>query len=167
MIWVEWRSSLIVVFSHFWILAWTQPYQASGNWIIHDFAKVFVKKKRKEEKKKREIKEKEQTPSSCPYVPCLYFPALWRASWLLWGRGSGGCVQNLRPDSLFPIWDGTEYESKKGWPSSFPWHVGSFDNGYSPVPEYFIATLYMVLHCRCFWLYLFFIIKMYKTYILK
>lgn len=154
-IWLEWHSSLILVFSHFRILVWTQPYEASGNWIIHVFATVFIKKKKWN-----------ATTSSCPHVPPLYFPALWRACWLLRGKGSRGCVQNLQQDSLFPICCGTEYESKKGGLSHFPDTLG---------------VLIMVTHqclntslLHCIWCCIadvfgctFFIIKMYKTYILK
>ena len=50
---------------------------------------------------------------------------------------------------------------KKGGLSHFP-DFGSFDNGYSPVPEYFSATWWMMLHLRIYRLYLF-IIQMYKN----
>lgn len=39
--------------------------------------------------------------------------------------------------------------NQKGGLSHFP-DFGSFDNGYSPVPEYFPATLWMMLHLKIF-----------------
>lgn len=51
--------------------------------------------------------------------------------------------------------------NQKGGLSHFP-DFGSFDNGYSPVPEYFSATWWTTLHLRIYRLYLF-IIQMYKN----
>lgn len=144
-----------IALQSFWIPVWTQTYQASGNWIIQLFATVFLK-----------MEHSISHNPFCPPVPPLDFSALRRARWLLWGRGSRGCVHNLQQDSLFPIWGGTEYESKKGGLSHFPDTLG---------------VLIMVTHqclntslLHCIWCCItdvfgctFFIIKMYKTYILK
>lgn len=63
-------------------------------------------------------------------------------------------LHNLQRNSLF-LYDTKDQMNQKGGLSHFP-DFGSFDNGYSPVPEYFPATLWMMLHLKIFWLYLFY-----------
>lgn len=114
MIWLEWHLSLILVFSHFEYLFEHSPTRPVLIGLFMLLQQVFFSS----------LKKWNTTTSCCPHVPLLYFPALWRAHWLLGGRGSRGCVQNLQQDSSFPIWCGTEYESKKGGLSHFPDTLG-------------------------------------------
>lgn len=142
--------------SFFSILVWTPPYQASGNlfysWVWNSFC---LRKKKKKRTK----------PHPPAHTSLLLISQLSKGLVDYSEEEAAGAVCRIC-DSLLPIWGGTQYESNKGGLSHFPDTLG---------------VLIMVAHqclitslLHCIWCCIadvfgctFFIIKMYKTYIVK